>query len=64
VRLEIFDVQGRRVATVLEGQQEAGMHPVTWDSRDLVGRRVAGGVYWARFEALGEVWTRAIVIAR
>jgi hypothetical protein len=64
VRLEVFDVQGRRVASLMDGLDDAGVHPVTWDSRDDAGRRVAAGVYWARFEALGEVWTRAIVIAR
>ena len=64
VRLAVFDVQGRRVATLVDGVRGAGVHPVTWDSRNGAGRRVAAGVYWARFEALGEVWVRAIVIAR
>jgi flagellar hook assembly protein FlgD len=64
VRLDVYDVQGRRVATLIDGRLGAGLHPVSWESRDHRGRRVAAGVYWARFEALGEVRTRAIVLAR
>jgi hypothetical protein len=64
VRLVVFDVQGRRVATLVEGLLASGRHPVAWESRDDRGRPVAAGVYWARLEALGEVRTKAIVIAR
>lgn len=64
VRLEVYDVHGRRVATLIDGVRAAGRHPVSWEARDDRGHPVAAGVYWARFEALGEVRTRAIVLAR
>jgi hypothetical protein len=48
VRLEIFDVTGRRVRTVLDGPMTRGGHVVAWDTRNSAGRHVAAGVYWAR----------------
>ena len=42
-RLEVFDVSGRRVATLLDGFADAGRHEREWEARGL-----AGGVYLAR----------------
>ena len=48
VRIEIFDVAGRRVRTLLDRQMTRGTHIVAWDSRNERGLRVATGVYYAR----------------
>ena len=46
-RLEVavFDLQGRRVATLVRDMLPEGRHGVTWDGRDDAGRAVASGVY-------------------
>ncbi len=51
VRLEIFDVLGQRVRTLIAETQAAGFHRVVWDSRDDGGRAVAAGVYLYRLQA-------------
>jgi len=48
VDITIYDVSGKRVATVTSGRREAGRHHVHWDSRDDAGRRLAAGVYFGR----------------
>ena len=53
-RLEVLDVQGRIVRTVLDEAQAAGAHEVRWDLRDASGAPVAAGLYWARLEAGGQ----------
>ena len=63
VRLLIFDVSGRAVATVFEGTLEAGSHGLVWDGRTEAGP-AAAGVYFGRLEALGQVRTRKILVAR
>jgi aminopeptidase N len=45
VRLEVFDVLGKLVATLAEGQWEAGSHQVTWSGDSDDGTPVASGVY-------------------
>ncbi|MCB1164190.1 trypsin-like peptidase domain-containing protein [bacterium] len=53
VRVGIFDVAGRRVATLVAGHQEAGRHSVTWNGTDDSGRALSSGVYFARLETAG-----------
>jgi len=45
VRLDVFDLEGRRVRTLVNGQREAGAHEAQWDGRDAAGKAVASGVY-------------------
>ncbi len=47
-RLEIFGVDGRRVALVHDGPLAAGEHDITWSGHDEAGRRVGSGVYFVR----------------
>ncbi len=44
--LALYDVNGRRVRTLVTGVQEAGSHQVIWDGLDDAGRPVPKGVYW------------------
>ena len=46
-RLELFDVSGRRVRTLLAGPLAAGEQLVTWDGRTADGARASRGVYFA-----------------
>lgn len=47
-RLELFDIRGRLVRTLLDGRLEAGRHTRVWDGRDGGGRELSGGVYLYR----------------
>jgi hypothetical protein len=45
VKLQVFDLLGRRVKTLVNEQQNAGYYSAVWNGRDDVGRQVASGVY-------------------
>ncbi|MFC1525669.1 glycoside hydrolase domain-containing protein [Candidatus Latescibacterota bacterium] len=45
VRVAILNTLGQAVRTLVDADQEAGLHTVSWDSRDAGGRAVAAGVY-------------------
>jgi choice-of-anchor B domain-containing protein len=64
VEVAVYDVQGRRVATLYHGSVPAGDLELVWNGDDAKGRRVASGVYWVRADAAGETFTRRIVRAR
>ncbi|MCA9752089.1 MAG: VCBS repeat-containing protein, partial [Gemmatimonadetes bacterium] len=49
--VEVFDVRGRRVRTVLDGPVEPGVTAVRWDGRDSEGARAAAGIYFVRCRA-------------
>ena len=51
VRLEVFDLLGRKVATVAETRYPAGYHAAEWDLRDMNGGRARPGVYIYRMTA-------------
>ncbi|SHK85252.1 T9SS type A sorting domain-containing protein [Rhodothermus profundi] len=56
VRLEVFDLLGRRVAVVVDGVQPAGMHEVKLD-----GRHLSNGLYVVRLTTEAGTATRMIV---
>jgi hypothetical protein len=62
VRLEILDLQGRRVATVADGMFAAGTHQVTWNGASGGGSRISAGVYFVRFSAAGRTVSKRLVI--
>jgi flagellar hook assembly protein FlgD len=46
--LDVFDLTGRRVRTLLTGEVGTGNHSVQWDGRDERGSSVGSGVYFYR----------------
>lgn len=64
VRLEVFDLLGRRVTTLIEGMLEAGAHEATWNGRSADGTPVAGGTYVYRLTAGDEVRARTMVLMK
>lgn len=50
IRLEVFDLAGRRVRTLASGRATAGAHRFAWDGRDDGGLALAAGVYLARLQ--------------
>jgi hypothetical protein len=50
IDLSVYDVRGRRVATLATGLWPAGDHAIEWDGRDGAGHAVASGTYICRLE--------------
>ena len=64
VRLEVFNVAGQRVRTLVEEEQPAGTHRAMWDGRDAEGNQAAGGVYFYRLTAEGFEAVRRMVLIK
>ena len=64
VRLEVFDLLGRRVAVPAAGLFRAGDHAVAWDGRDADGRDVAAGVYMGRLTSSAGVCSAKMALVR
>ncbi|MGH1365217.1 MAG: right-handed parallel beta-helix repeat-containing protein [Calditrichia bacterium] len=48
IQLEIFNVLGQKVKTLLNSDVDAGEYKLLWDSRNGSGNRVASGLYFYR----------------
>jgi hypothetical protein len=59
VRLALYDVRGRHVATLVSGTQPAGVHQAT-----LAATQLASGVYHYRLEFPGGSLTKKLVVLR
>jgi len=65
VRLDVYDVSGRLVARLLNGEKRgAGLHNVEWNGRDASGRAAASGIYVYRLTAGRETISRKMVLLR
>jgi len=51
VKLAVYNVAGRLVRTLVDGEVGPGYHSVVWDGRDEQGMEVGSGVYFCRMEA-------------
>ena len=61
VKLEVFDVLGRRVRVLVDERKEAGTYEVTWNGGNDAGRSVASGVYLGRLTFNGQTITQKMV---
>ncbi len=48
VYLVIYDILGREVARLVDGQLESGYRQVVWNGKDRYGRELASGIYIVR----------------
>ena len=64
VTIAVFGVTGRKVKTLVEGENQAGQNFVRWDGLDDLGGRVASGVYLCRMTAAGFDRTRKILLLK
>ena len=64
VRLTVYTVDGRRVATLVNEPMAAGTHEVTWNGRDSAGHAVPAGIYFLRLETPEIMQVRQITLLK
>jgi flagellar hook assembly protein FlgD len=64
VNLDVFDIAGARIAKLFDGTQNAGLHTVQWNGRDIGGRAVSSGIYFCRLTFGKESIKRKMVLLK
>ena len=64
MRALVFDVAGRRVATLVDRALDTGVHTLRWNGAGPGGRPVPAGVYFLRIEAPEGQATRKLLLLR
>jgi hypothetical protein len=62
VRIEVFNLLGQRVATLLDQERMPGRHSVSWDGSNTRGEESAPGIYFCRLSAAGDDQTRKMIL--
>jgi hypothetical protein len=64
VRLQVFDVDGALVRTLVDGVSAAGEHRVVWNGRDQAGGVVGSGIYFCRLKSGGGESVEKVVVVQ
>ena len=62
--VQVYDVTGRLIRTLVAGSLPAGTHRMTWDGKDNLGRPCASGVYLSRASCGRDMDIRKLVLLR
>jgi hypothetical protein len=63
-RVDVYDVAGRHVDSLLDDALAAGAHDVRWSGRTAAGAPAADGVYFLRLTTDAGTSTRKVVLRR
>jgi hypothetical protein len=64
VNFSIYDLEGKLVRTLINGEVDEGSKQITWDGTGSHGNRVSSGVYYYRLKAGKKVLTRKMVLLK
>ena len=62
VLIEVYNVLGQKVATLVDEYQLAGYHSARWEGRDSSGKKAPAGIYLCRMKAGGFVKTQKMTL--
>ena len=64
ITLNIYDITGRLVNTLVNGSMETGYHTVTWNGIDSEGRIVSAGLYIYSLQTGNKSMTKKMVLMK
>ena len=64
VTVDIFDVTGRHVVSLLNDERPAGYHEVIWDGRNARGSQVPAGIYFYRVQVEDETLMKKMILMK
>lgn len=64
VTLEIYNIRGQKVRTLVQGVQQAGMHTALWDGKDETQRSVSSGIYFYKMNSSGYEKARKMILLK
>jgi hypothetical protein len=63
-KLEIYNIEGKLVTTLVDGTLDEGFKQINWDATDSYGNPVSSGVYFYHLKAGGKVLTKKMVLLK
>lgn len=63
-KLNIYDITGRMVKSLISEKIEKGEYNIFWDGRDINNRQLGAGVYFVKIDYKNEVFTEKIILVK
>ncbi|MBC8525903.1 MAG: T9SS type A sorting domain-containing protein, partial [Candidatus Cloacimonetes bacterium] len=64
VRVEIYNVQGQKVKTLIDENKNPGNYYVIWNGKDEADKTVSSGIYFCKLKANDNVFIKKMIILR
>ena len=64
VQIKVYDVAGKLVTTLVNGNKTPGSYSVTWNGRDNYGKRLSSGIYFYRITTAEFKKTKKLILLR
>jgi len=64
VRLDIYNLKGQLVKTLIDSEMAAGPHSVIWNGKDSNNQAVASGVYFYRISSPNNTQTKKMLLMK
>lgn len=64
VNIEVFDIMGRKIRTLVDESQSAGEYRIRWDGNDSNGHVVSTGIYFYRCRADNFIETKKLILMK
>ncbi|MCP4633372.1 MAG: T9SS type A sorting domain-containing protein, partial [candidate division Zixibacteria bacterium] len=64
INIEVFNIIGQKVKTLVDGNAVAGNHSVTWNGTSENGSKVSSGVYFYRLSVEDEVFVKRMTFTK
>ena len=64
VTIQIFDVSGRKIKTLISGNYSVGDYTTQWDARDERGQLVSAGVYMYTIQVGNDIFAKKMVLLK
>ena len=64
VKVIVYDIMGRQIKTMVNGEQSAGIHTISWNGENNFGEKVSSGTYIYRISAGNNVQVKKMVLLK
>jgi hypothetical protein len=64
VNIDVFNVKGQLVKTLLSEHKNSGSNQITWDGRDHNGKMCSSGIYYCRVVSNNKTYTRKLMLVK
>ena len=64
VKVQIYNILGQEIITLVNEEQTPGRKSVTWDGHDKFSRNISSGIYFYTLEAGNYIKTRKLVLVK